>query len=173
MTPGATAYQSSKGAVRLMAKSCAVDLAPFKIRVNSVHPGVIDTPMTKDLLTQPEFRSAAVAMTLTGRPARPEEVSQAVLFLASDESRFVTGSDLTRRVALRPPGELRWFLWQPGTGAVLDEAGRVKLVAQTKAARWTTVELIPYFLKSRGLLNRTQSCLNGKSSRETVIGLGV
>jgi hypothetical protein len=57
--------------------------------------------------------------------------------------RFVTGSDLTRRVALREPGELRWFLWQPGTGAVLDEAGRVKLVAQTKAARWTTVELIP------------------------------
>ncbi|WP_420466473.1 glucose 1-dehydrogenase [Panacagrimonas sp.] len=92
--PGATAYQASKGAVRLMAKSCAVDLAPFKIRVNSVHPGVIDTPMTKDLLTQPEFRSAAVAMTLTGRPARPEEVSQAVLFLASDESSYVVGAEL-------------------------------------------------------------------------------
>ena len=92
--PSATAYQSSKGAVRLMAKSCAVDLAPFKIRVNSVHPGVIDTPMTKDLLTQPEFHSAAVAMTLTGRPARPDEVSQAVLFLASDESSYVVGAEL-------------------------------------------------------------------------------
>jgi len=92
--PSATAYQASKGAVRLMAKSCAVDLAPFKIRVNSVHPGVIDTPMTQDLLSQPQFRDAALAMTLTGRPARPEEVSQAVLFLASDESSYVVGAEL-------------------------------------------------------------------------------
>ncbi len=92
--PGATAYQASKGAARLMAKSCAVDLAPFKIRVNSVHPGVIDTPMTKDLLSQAEFRDATLRMTLSGRPAQPEEVSQAVLFLASDESSYVVGAEL-------------------------------------------------------------------------------
>jgi hypothetical protein len=63
--------------------------------------------------------------------------------------RFVDKSDLARKVALREPGELRWFLWDgrkgPGLGfAVLDEAGRVKLVAQARAARWTTVELIPW-----------------------------
>lgn len=92
--PMAAAYQASKGAVRLMSKSCAVDLSPFNIRVNSVHPGVIDTPMTKDLLSQPQFREAALALTLTRRPARPEEVSQAVLFLASDESSYVVGAEL-------------------------------------------------------------------------------
>ncbi|MEW6465937.1 MAG: glucose 1-dehydrogenase [Pseudomonadota bacterium] len=92
--PMACAYQASKGAVRLLSKSCAVDLAPFNIRVNSVHPGVIETPMTRELLAQPEFRDAALAMTLTRRPARPEEVSQAVLFLASDESSYVVGAEL-------------------------------------------------------------------------------
>lgn len=92
--PGASAYQASKGAVRLFTKSCAVDLAPFNIRVNSVHPGVIETPMTKDLLAPPDQRKAVLGPTLLGRAARPEEVSQAVLFLASDESSFVHGAEL-------------------------------------------------------------------------------
>ena len=92
--PGASAYQASKGAVRLFTKSCAVDLAPFNIRVNSVHPGVIETPMTKDLLAPADQRKAVLGPTLLGRAARPEEVSQAVLFLASDESSFVHGAEL-------------------------------------------------------------------------------
>ncbi len=93
--PGASAYQASKGAVRLFTKSCAVDLAPFNIRVNSVHPGVIDTPMTKDLLHGDAATQIAIlGPTLLGRPARPVEVSQAVLFLASDEASFVHGSEL-------------------------------------------------------------------------------
>jgi cyclopentanol dehydrogenase len=92
--PGASAYQTSKGAVRLFTKSCAVDLAPFNIRVNSVHPGVIETEMTKDLLANPEIRSALLGPTLLKRPAQPVEVSQAVLFLASDESSFVHGAEL-------------------------------------------------------------------------------
>jgi cyclopentanol dehydrogenase len=92
--PGASAYQASKGAVRLFTKSCAVDLAPFNIRVNSVHPGVIETEMTKDLLANPEIRSALLGPTLLKRPAQPVEVSQAVLFLASDESSFVHGAEL-------------------------------------------------------------------------------
>ena len=58
--------------------------------------------------------------------------------------RFVHTSDLLHRVALRQPGDLRWFLWEPSTQtAVLDDDGRVKLVAQTRARRWTRVELIP------------------------------
>jgi cyclopentanol dehydrogenase len=92
--PGASAYEASKGAVRLFTKSCAVDLAPFNIRVNSVHPGVIETQMTKDLLADPAIRPALLGPTLLKRPAQPIEVSQAVLFLASDESSFVHGAEL-------------------------------------------------------------------------------
>lgn len=92
--PGASAYEASKGAVRLFTKSCAVDLAPFNIRVNSVHPGVIETQMTRDLLADPDIRDALLGPTLLKRPAKPIEVSQAVLFLASDESSFVHGAEL-------------------------------------------------------------------------------
>ena len=93
--PMAGAYIASKGAVRLMTKSCAVDLIQYGIRVNSVHPGVIDTPMTKDLLhSDAETRTAIMGATLFDRPCRPEEVSQAVLFLASDESSFVHGAEM-------------------------------------------------------------------------------
>ncbi|OUM03333.1 glucose 1-dehydrogenase [Variovorax sp. JS1663] len=92
--PGASAYEASKGAVRLFTKSCAVDLAPFNIRVNSVHPGVIETQMTKALLDDPAVRPLLLGPTLLKRPAQPIEVSQAVLFLSSDESSFVHGAEL-------------------------------------------------------------------------------
>jgi cyclopentanol dehydrogenase len=92
--PDASAYEASKGAVRMFSKSCAVDLAPFNIRVNSVHPGVIETQMTRDLLADPIIRPALLGPTLLKRPAQPIEVSQAVLFLASDESSFVHGAEL-------------------------------------------------------------------------------
>ena len=92
--PSACAYEASKGAVRLFSKACAADLAPFNIRVNSVHPGVIETPMTKDLLSDPANHKALLGATLLGRAAQPREVSAAVLFLASDESSFVVGSEL-------------------------------------------------------------------------------
>lgn len=92
--PGAAAYEASKGAVRLFTKACAVDLAQFNIRVNSVHPGVIETDMTRALLADPEFRPALLGPTLLKRPAKPIEVSNAVLFLASDESSFVHGAEI-------------------------------------------------------------------------------
>ncbi len=92
--PSASAYEASKGAVRLFTKSCAVDLAPFNIRVNSVHPGVIETQMTKALLDDPAVRPLLLGPTLLKRPAQPIEVSQAVLFLASDESSFVHGAEI-------------------------------------------------------------------------------
>ena len=91
----AGAYIGSKGAVRMLTKSCAVDLAESGIRVNSIHPGVIDTPMTKDLLHADEVtRQAILGATLLKRPSKPEEVSNAVLFLASDESSFVHGAEI-------------------------------------------------------------------------------
>ena len=92
--PSAAAYEASKGAVRLLTKAAASDFAKFNIRVNSVHPGVIATDMTKDLLASAETAKAALGTTILGRPARPEEVSAAVLFLASDDASFMTGSEM-------------------------------------------------------------------------------
>ncbi len=92
--PSAAAYEASKGAVRLFTKACAVDLAPFNIRVNSVHPGVIATPMTRELLADPVNAAALLGPTLLKRAAQPVEVSNAVLFLVSDESSFVHGAEI-------------------------------------------------------------------------------
>ena len=87
-------YNASKGAVRIFTKSAAVQYASEGIRVNSVHPGPIDTPMAGDRLTDPELQREADATTPMGRTALPEEVAWGVLFLASDESSFMTGSEL-------------------------------------------------------------------------------
>ncbi|MFZ5492767.1 MAG: SDR family NAD(P)-dependent oxidoreductase [Pseudomonadota bacterium] len=91
----ASAYCASKGAVRLLTKAAAADLTPFNIRVNSVHPGLIDTPMLDGLLAREgEVRDRMLGVQLQRRAADPDEVSSAVLFLASDESSFMTGSEL-------------------------------------------------------------------------------
>lgn len=92
--PASAAYQASKGAVRLLTKSTAVDYAPFKIRVNSVHPGIIRTNMTKDMLIDEAITQQVIGTTLLGRPAEPMEVSHAVLFLASDKASYMTGSEI-------------------------------------------------------------------------------
>ena len=92
--PAAAAYEATKGAVRLLTKAAAVDFAGDHIRVNSVHPGVIKTEMTKGMLLDPAVVKAALGPTLIARPAEPEEVPYAVLFLASDESSYMTGSEV-------------------------------------------------------------------------------
>jgi 3alpha(or 20beta)-hydroxysteroid dehydrogenase len=79
-------YVASKWAVRGLTKSAALELAHAKIRVNSIHPGFIRTPMTKHL---PEDMVQAPL----GRPGTPDEVATFVLFLASDESSFATGAE--------------------------------------------------------------------------------
>ena len=86
------AYQASKGAVRLLTKHAAIQYAKDNIRVNSVHPGRIETPMTT--LLSPERREMVLRMTPLGRDRKPEEVAYGVLYLASDESSFVTGTEL-------------------------------------------------------------------------------
>jgi cyclopentanol dehydrogenase len=88
---GSAAYHASKGAVRILTKTAAVEYAPDNIRINSVHPGVIKTPMV-DIFEDKELQAIA-ALAPMKRAARPEEVGYVVLFLASDEASFVTGAE--------------------------------------------------------------------------------
>jgi cyclopentanol dehydrogenase len=90
---GSSAYHASKGAVRVLTKAAAVEFAPHKIRVNSVHPGVIKTPMV-DIFAEKDLEAIA-ALAPMKRAARPEEVGAVVLFLATDEASFVTGAEYT------------------------------------------------------------------------------
>jgi cyclopentanol dehydrogenase len=90
----AVAYHASKGASRLLTKTVAVELAKYNIRVNSVHPGVIRTDMTKDILEDEQTAKQFLGVTPLGRAADPEEVANGALFLASNESSYMTGSEL-------------------------------------------------------------------------------
>ena len=94
-SPGAAAYGASKGAVRLFTKSTAIQYAKDNIPANSVHPGIIETDMTlPTILTDDEARKGRIARTPIGRIGQPDDVAYGVLFLASDESSFMTGSEL-------------------------------------------------------------------------------
>ncbi|MBN9888127.1 SDR family NAD(P)-dependent oxidoreductase [Salipiger abyssi] len=92
--PGFSIYCASKGAVRLFTKAVAAEVAEDGIRVNSLHPGVIATPMTADLIATPEGLDQLLGGAPLRRAAQPEEIANAVLYLASDESRFMIGSEL-------------------------------------------------------------------------------
>ena len=88
------AYNASKGAVRIMTKSAAVQYAKDGIRVNSVHPGVMPAMRTSRGSAMPETRQRMLAQVPMGREGRREEVGYAVLFLASDEASYITGTEL-------------------------------------------------------------------------------
>jgi NAD(P)-dependent dehydrogenase (short-subunit alcohol dehydrogenase family) len=96
--PGAAAYCASKGGVALMTKAVALELAPMGVRVNSVHPGYIETPMVTSFLRESEneneLRDMIVSRHALGRLGVPREIADAIVFLASDESSFMTGSEL-------------------------------------------------------------------------------
>jgi NAD(P)-dependent dehydrogenase (short-subunit alcohol dehydrogenase family) len=87
-------YQASKGAVRLLTKATAIQYAKERIRANSVHPGPIVTPMTEARRRDPDTYQLTVSRIPLGRYGSAEEVAYGVLFLASDESSFVTGAEL-------------------------------------------------------------------------------
>ncbi len=90
-----SAYTASKGAVRLLTKSTAIQYAPEGIRCNSVHPGVIESPMTLPIMLDSDARrEEAAARHPMGRIGQPEDIAYGVLFLASDEASFMTGSEL-------------------------------------------------------------------------------
>ena len=87
-------YNASKGAVRLLTKSTAVQYASEGIRVNSVHPGGTITPMTEPRLADAEAYRRTLSRIPLGRYAQPHEIAYGVLYLASDESSYVTGTEL-------------------------------------------------------------------------------
>jgi NAD(P)-dependent dehydrogenase (short-subunit alcohol dehydrogenase family) len=87
-------YQASKGAVRLLTKATAIQYAKDGIRTNSVHPGPIVTAMTERRRADPEQYRLTVSRIPLGRYGQPHEVALGVLYLASDEASFVTGSEL-------------------------------------------------------------------------------
>ena len=87
-------YNASKGAVRLLTKSTAIQYAKDGIRVNSVHPGPVATPMTEVSRADPERYQNNISRTPMGRYGQPEDIAYGVLFLASDESSYMTGSEL-------------------------------------------------------------------------------
>ncbi len=91
-TTESAAYHATKGAVRLLTKQAALELGPFGIRVNSVHPGYVQTRMTETL--PPERVRLLIDSSALGRAGAPREIATAVLFLATDDASFVTGSEL-------------------------------------------------------------------------------
>lgn len=97
--PDLPPYHASKGAVRLMSKTDALIYAPDRIRVNSVHPGFIWTPLVEDFLRSQSGdaaagRKAIDALHPLGHMGEPDDIAMGVVYLASDESKFVTGTEL-------------------------------------------------------------------------------
>lgn len=103
--PGASDYNAAKGGVRLLSKSAALECADagYNIRVNSVHPGYIDTPLVRNMLVDGEatrelgpneMMELLVSLHPMGRLGIADEIANMVLFLASDESSFVTGAEM-------------------------------------------------------------------------------
>jgi NAD(P)-dependent dehydrogenase (short-subunit alcohol dehydrogenase family) len=93
-SPLSSAYCASKGGVRLLTKAVALECAAEAIRVNSVHPGAVRTPIWGKVGVSPELEAVIGAASPLGRMAEPEEIADAILYLASDASRYVTGSEL-------------------------------------------------------------------------------
>jgi|SRR5690625_4211692 len=92
LSGGVVGYTDTKFAVRGMTKAAAKELAPYNIRVNSVHPGVINTPMVQESAAFEQIQ-AMVEMIPMKRMSQPNEISQLVLFLASDDSSYSTGTE--------------------------------------------------------------------------------
>ncbi len=90
--PTLSHYSASKGAIIAFTETIAAELAPFNIRVNAIAPGAIDTPMVKDIKSDPKSMKGVLARIPMQRMGKPEEIASTVLFLASDGASYMTGS---------------------------------------------------------------------------------
>lgn len=88
-------YSASKGAVRAISKAAATTFGKQGVRVNALFPGIIETPMTQNLSTSKKLLEQLTQATPLQRLGLPEDIANAVLFLASDESSYITGAELT------------------------------------------------------------------------------
>ena len=93
-SPTSPAYTAGKGAIRMFTKSTALQYAEDNIRANSVHPGYADTPMTEAEFAEPEVKKKLLAKIPLRRLGTADDVAQAIVYLASDESAYVTGAEL-------------------------------------------------------------------------------
>jgi NAD(P)-dependent dehydrogenase (short-subunit alcohol dehydrogenase family) len=91
---GGAAYCASKGGIRLLTKALAAEFGPLGIRVNSVHPGLIDTPMTKGISSDKKTMDGMMSKFLIKRVGKPVDIAGPVVFLASDAASYMTGSEI-------------------------------------------------------------------------------
>ncbi|HXE08645.1 MAG TPA: SDR family NAD(P)-dependent oxidoreductase [Acidobacteriaceae bacterium] len=92
--PGRTHYAPSKLAIEALTRNMSAEVGPHGIRVNCVHPGLIDTPMTSWVMNDPEILPHVVGQISLGRTGKPCDIGKAVAFLASDEADYITGQSL-------------------------------------------------------------------------------
>lgn len=87
-------YSASKAAVRLFTKVCAWDFQKYNVRVNALHPGLVETTLNEEDLKDPEMRRMMMGTTMFDRPGLPEEQAEMVAFLCSDAASYITGADM-------------------------------------------------------------------------------
>ena len=92
--PGQGVYAATKAGIAQMVRTLAAELGPSGVRVNAIAPGVVDTPLTEPIKSQPDWYEAYAARSILGRWARPSELAGAAVFLVSDAASYVTGSVL-------------------------------------------------------------------------------
>ncbi len=92
--PGRTHYAPSKLAVEALTRNMSAEVGAFGIRVNCIHPGLIDTPMTRWVMESPDILPQVVAQISLGRTGKPCEIGKAAAFLASEDAAYITGQSL-------------------------------------------------------------------------------
>jgi glucose 1-dehydrogenase len=92
--PHFTSYCASKGGLKMMTRNCAIELAPYNIRINSIAPGAIETPINKKLLNDPAKLASLLANIPLNRLGQPSDIASAAVYLASEEASYVTGTTL-------------------------------------------------------------------------------